>query len=138
MELNKRQEARKEEKMDVERTMELNKRYEDMFLLTASTAGMSPWTRVAHNFYKGMIIDDIEAKMAAAEAAAATPPPKAELAPEGASATSSTTTHASAVSASASASSSVSASASADRAVVVLDGPTSTQDVLSASPNPFF
>ena len=50
--------------------MELNKRRDDMFLLRASTEGMSPRTRAAHNFFKGQILDDIEAKMTAADAAA--------------------------------------------------------------------
>jgi hypothetical protein len=41
-----------------------------MSLLRTSTEGMSPRTRAAHNFFKGQILDDIEAKMAAADAAA--------------------------------------------------------------------
>jgi hypothetical protein len=93
---------------------------------------MSPQTLAAHNFYKGIILGDIEAKMAVDEAAAATPPTEAEPAPAGASATTSVTTHASAASASASAS----ASALVDRAkhdeVVVLDRPTPSQDASSA------
>jgi outer membrane scaffolding protein for murein synthesis (MipA/OmpV family) len=88
-----------------------------------------------HNFYKGMILDNIEAKMAAAEAAAATPPPEATAELAGASATSFASTPASA-------SASASATEQPDRAkhdeVVVLDGPASTQDASSTSPNPFF
>jgi hypothetical protein len=103
---------------------------------------MSPRTRAAHNFYKGMILDDIEAKMAAAEAAAASPSgPEQESTPTDASTTSYASTPASTASASASASVSASATEKAHRAVhdevVVIDGPTSTQDAVSASPNHF-
>jgi hypothetical protein len=41
-------------------------------LLTASMAGMDPRVLAAHNFYKEMILDEIDAKMAAA-ASATTP-----------------------------------------------------------------
>jgi hypothetical protein len=83
--------------------MELKKRKEDMSLLIALTAGMSPRTRAALNFYKGMILDDIEAKMAVAEAAISTPTLEAESAPADASATMSASTLVSVASASASA-----------------------------------
>ncbi|XP_051194162.2 uncharacterized protein [Lolium perenne] len=53
-----------------EEKLELKKRRDDMSLLRASTEGMSPRTRAAHNFFKGQILDDIETKMAAADAAA--------------------------------------------------------------------
>jgi hypothetical protein len=43
--------------------MELKKRKEDFSPLIASTAGMSPRTLAAHNFYKGRILSDIEAEM---------------------------------------------------------------------------
>jgi hypothetical protein len=92
---------------------------------------MTPRTRAAHNFYKGMILDDIQAKITATEAAAATPPPEAVAAPAGASATSSANTPVSA-----------SVTEQPDRAehdkVVVFNGSTSTQDTSSMSPNPFF
>ncbi|KAK1633117.1 hypothetical protein QYE76_007432 [Lolium multiflorum] len=48
-----------------EEKLELNKRRDDMSLLRASIEGISPRTRAAHNFFKGQILDDIEAKMAA-------------------------------------------------------------------------
>jgi hypothetical protein len=118
-----------------EEKTELNKRKEDFALLTASTAGMSPRRLAAHNFYKGMILGDIEAKMAAAEAVAATPPPEAEPTPAGVSATSSATTHASAASASVLASATEQADWVEHDEVVVLDGPTVTQDAPSTSPN---
>ncbi|KAK1644815.1 hypothetical protein QYE76_062620 [Lolium multiflorum] len=51
-----------------EEKLELKKRRDDMSLLRTSTEGMSPRTRAAHNFFKGQILDDIEAKMAAADA----------------------------------------------------------------------
>jgi hypothetical protein len=97
----------------------------------------------AQNFYKGMILDDIQTKMAATEEAATIPPPEATTTPAAASATSFASTHVSEL-ASASASTSASASASAmeqaDRAehdkVVLLDDPTSTQDAFSMLPNP--
>ncbi|KAK1630282.1 hypothetical protein QYE76_004597 [Lolium multiflorum] len=125
-----------------EEKMELKKRRDDMSLLRASTEGMSPRTRAAHNFFKGQILDDIEAKMAAAEAvseaatqaAATTPTPEQE--PADASATGSATTPASATT-------TASAAEHAHRAdhdeFIVIDGPTSTQDASSSSvsPNPF-
>jgi hypothetical protein len=95
---------------------------------------------VAHNFFKGQILDDIEGKMAAAEAAAqaaaavATPTPEQE--PADACATTSATTPASS-------SASASAMEHGHRAdhdeFIVIDRPTSTQDAPSASvlPNPF-
>ncbi|KAK1604766.1 hypothetical protein QYE76_028439 [Lolium multiflorum] len=46
-----------------EEKMELKKRRDDMSLLRASTEGMCPQTRAAHNFFKGQILDAIEAKM---------------------------------------------------------------------------
>ncbi|KAK1607577.1 hypothetical protein QYE76_031250 [Lolium multiflorum] len=49
-----------------EEKLELKKRRDDMSLLRTSIEGMSPRTRAAHNFFKGQILDDIEAKMAAA------------------------------------------------------------------------
>jgi hypothetical protein len=52
-----------------EEKLELKKRRDDMSLLRTSTEGMSPRTRAAHNFFKGQILDDIEAKMAAADGA---------------------------------------------------------------------
>ncbi|KAK1693647.1 hypothetical protein QYE76_010344, partial [Lolium multiflorum] len=119
-----------------EEKLELKKRRDDMSLLRASTEGMSPRTRAAHNFFKGQILNDIEAKMAAAEAAAATPTPEQE--PADASTAASAATPASA-SASASATEQTEhAHHRADRdEFIVIDGPTSTQDA-SASPNPFF
>jgi hypothetical protein len=87
----------------------------------------------AHNLFKGQILDVIEAKMAATEAAAqaavAAPTPEQEPADA--------TTPASA-------SASTSATEHIHRAdhdeFIVIDGPTSTQDAPSASPydNPFF
>ncbi|KAK1697704.1 hypothetical protein QYE76_014401 [Lolium multiflorum] len=115
-----------------EEKIELKKRKDDMSLLTASTEGMSPRTRVTHNFFKGQIIGDIEAKMAAAEAAAATPTPEQE--PADASAT----TYAIApASASASASATEHAHRTDHDEFVVIDGPTSTQDAPLVSRNPF-
>jgi small-conductance mechanosensitive channel len=113
--------------------MELKKRKDDMSLLRAPIEGMSPRTRTTHNFFKGQILDDIEAKMAAAQAAASTPTPEQE--PADAFATASASTPASAY---------VLASEHAHRTdhdeVAVIDGPASTQDapLASASPKPFF
>jgi hypothetical protein len=45
---------------------------EDFLLLTASMIGMDPRVPAAHNFYKDMILDEIDAKMATA-ASASTP-----------------------------------------------------------------
>jgi hypothetical protein len=87
--------------------------------------------RAAHNFFKGRILDDIDAKMAAAEAATqiAVATPTSEQEPADASATTSASTPAS-------------ATEHAHRAdhdeVIVIDGPTPTQYAPSASPNPFF
>jgi hypothetical protein len=116
-----------------EEKMELKKRMDDMSLLSASTEGISPRTRVAHNFFKGHTLDAIEAKIAAAQAAAAAPTPEQE--PADASATTP-----------ASASASTSATEHAHRTdhdeFIMIDGPTSTRDAPSASaspnPNPFF
>jgi hypothetical protein len=77
---------RKTEKMD------LKKRKEDFSPLTALTVEMDLWTMVAHNYYKGMILNEIDVKIVAAEAATATPPPEAAAAPAGASATTSGST----------------------------------------------
>jgi hypothetical protein len=115
--------------------MELKKRRDDMSL-RASTEGMSPQRRAAHNFFKGQILDAIEAKMAATEAAAqavaAAPTPEQE--PADAAATSSATTPTSA-------SASTSATKHAHRAdhdeFIVIDGPTSTQDAPSVSASPY-
>ncbi|KAK1667058.1 hypothetical protein QYE76_055217 [Lolium multiflorum] len=112
--------------------MELKKRKEDMSLLTASIAGMSLRTRAVHNFYKGMILDDIEAKRAAAEAAEATPPLEQEPAPADTSATASASIPVSAASASASASAMEQAHQAEYDEFIVIDGPTSTQDAPSA------
>jgi hypothetical protein len=106
--------------------MELKKQKEDMSLLTASTAEMSPRTRAAHNLYKGMILNDIESKMLAAEAAAATPPPEKEPAPADASATALASTPVLVASASASASATEQAHRAERDKVIVIDGPTST------------
>jgi hypothetical protein len=133
---------RQEEKMD------LKKCKEDFSMLTASTVGMDPRTLAAHSYYKVMILDEIDAKIAAAEAAATTLPPEAVLAPAGAlaspaaSATTGASTTASASTlASATAATSVSPTEHPDRAehneVVMLDGPASIQDVSSSSPNCF-
>jgi hypothetical protein len=121
-----------------EEKMEFKKRKEDMSLLTASTAGMFPRARAAHNFYKGIILDDIEAKMATAEAAASTSPPEQEPALADTSATMSASTPASAVSASASASPTEQTHRGENDEVIVISGPTSTQDAPTTSPNPFF
>jgi hypothetical protein len=114
-----------------EEKLELKKRRDDMSLLRTSTEGMSPRTRAAHNFFKGQILDDIEAKMAAADAAALAAAAQQEQADA-----SSTATPASA---SASATEQTHhAQEQADRdEVVVLDGPASTQDT-TPSTNPFF
>jgi hypothetical protein len=47
--------------------MKPKKRKEDFSLLTASIVEMFPQTLAAHNFYKDMILDGIQAKMAATE-----------------------------------------------------------------------
>jgi hypothetical protein len=99
---------------------------------------MSPRARAAHNFYKGIILDDIEAKMATAEAAASTSPPEQEPALADTSATMSASTPASAVSASASASPTEQTHRGENDEVIVISGPTSTQDAPTTSPNPFF
>jgi hypothetical protein len=114
-----------------EEKLELKKRRDDMSLLRTSTEGMSPRTRAAHNFFKGQILDDIEAKMAAADAAALAAAAQQEQADA-----SSTATPASA---SASATEQTHhAQQQADRdEVIVLDGPASTQDT-TPSRNPFF
>jgi hypothetical protein len=102
----------------------VKKRKEDFMLLTASAAGMDLRVLAAHNFYRDMILNEINAKMAVA-ASPSTP----ALASASAS-TPATTSMSSAAMASASL---------IDRAeVVVLDGPTPTQEAPSASPNPFF
>jgi hypothetical protein len=49
----------------------VHKRKEDFLLLTASMADMDPWVLAAHNFYKDMILDEIDTKMAAAALAPA-------------------------------------------------------------------
>nr|XP_051203983.1 uncharacterized protein LOC127317464 [Lolium perenne] len=120
-----------------EEKLELKKRRDDMSLLRTSTEGMSPRTRAAHNFFKGQILDDIEAKMAAADAAAlaAASASAAAAAQQEQADASSTATPASA---SASATEQTHhAQEQADRdEVVVLDGPSSTQDT-TTSPNPF-
>nr|XP_051190051.1 uncharacterized protein LOC127303349 [Lolium perenne] len=120
-----------------EEKLELKKRRDDMSLLRTSTEGMSPRTRAAHNFFKGQILDDIEAKMAAADAAAlaAASASAAAAAQQEQADASSTATPASA---SASATEQTHhAQEQADRdEVVVLDGPASTQDT-TPSPNPF-
>jgi hypothetical protein len=121
-----------------EENMELKKCKDDMSVLTGSTEEMSPRTRVAHNFFKGQILDDIEAKMAAAEAAATTPSPEQEPTPARASAIMFSSTPASAASASASASMTEQAHRAENDEVVMINGPTSTQDAPLASSNPFF
>jgi hypothetical protein len=123
-----------------EEKLELKKRRDDMSLLRTSTEGMSPRTRAAHNFFKGQILDDIEAKMAAADAAAlaAASASAAAAAQQEQADASSTATPASA---SASATEQTHhAQEQADRdEVVVLDGPASTQDTTpSTNPFPFF
>jgi hypothetical protein len=69
--------------------MKLKKRKYDFSLLTASRVGMDPRTLAAHNYYKVMILDEIDTKITAAKAVAATPPPEAASAPAGASTTTS-------------------------------------------------
>ncbi|KAK1660761.1 hypothetical protein QYE76_048920 [Lolium multiflorum] len=76
--------------------MELKKRKDDISLLTMSTEGMSPQTRAAHNFFKGQILDNIEAKMAVAEAATVAATLTPEQAPVDTSAIASASTPASA------------------------------------------
>jgi hypothetical protein len=46
---------------------------EDFSLLTASTVGMDPRMLAAHNYYNVMILDEIDAKIVAVEAAAENP-----------------------------------------------------------------
>jgi hypothetical protein len=48
----------------------LKKRKEDFLLLTASTVIMDPRVLTTHNFYKDMILDEIDAKMAVESAPA--------------------------------------------------------------------
>ena len=102
---------------------------------------MSPRTRAAHNFFKGQILDDIEAKMAAADAAAdaaaqaaaAAAIATAEQEPADAS---STATPSSAYATAAKETEHAQHQADRDD-VIVIDGPASTQDT-SPSTNPFF
>jgi hypothetical protein len=47
----------------------VKKRKEHFMLLTASADDMDPWVLPAHNFYKDMILDKIDTKMAAAVSA---------------------------------------------------------------------
>jgi hypothetical protein len=61
--------------------MKLKKHKENFSMLTASTVGIDPQTLEVQNYYKIMILDEIDAKIAAAEVAAATPPPEAAAAP---------------------------------------------------------
>jgi hypothetical protein len=42
----------------------MKKHIEDFMLLTTSTVGMDSWVQVDHNFYKDMILNEIDAKMA--------------------------------------------------------------------------
>jgi hypothetical protein len=42
----------------------VKKRKENFMILTASTAEMDPRVLAVHNFYKVMILDEIDAKMA--------------------------------------------------------------------------
>ena len=130
--------------LEKERTT-TKKRKDDFMLLTASTAGMDARVMEARNYYKDMILAEIDAKIAAAAAAAATPPAAAPSAGASASGSDSTPPTASASTpASASASPPATASASpteqpdGDAEVVVLDGPTATRDAPSFPPNPFF
>lgn len=125
--------------LEKERTT-TKKRKDDFMLLTASTAGMDPRVMAAHNYYKDMILAEIDAKIAAAAAAPATSPAAAPSA--GASASASTPASASASSpATASADRPATASASPteqpDGDAVLLDGPTVTQDAPPFSSNPF-
>jgi hypothetical protein len=117
-----------------EEKLELKKRRDDMSLLRTSTEGMSPRTRAAHNFFKGQILNAIEAKMAAADAAALAAAAAAQQEQADASST------ATPASASASATEQTHhAQEQADRDEVVLDGPASTQDTTpSTNPCPFF
>ncbi|XP_071676391.1 uncharacterized protein [Lolium perenne] len=118
-----------------EEKLELKKRRDDMYLLRASIEGMSPRTRAAHNFFKGQILDDIEAKMATADAAVQEAAAAATAAEEPAAA-SSTATPSSAYATAAE--QTEHAHHQADRGeVIVIDGPASTQDT-SPSTNPFF
>ena len=128
--------------LEKERTT-TKKRKDDFMLLTASTAGMDPRVMAAHNYYKDMILAEIDAKIAAAAAAPATSPAAAPS--EGAFASASTPASASASSpATASADRPATASASpteqpdGDAEVVLLDGPTVTQDAPPFSSNLFF
>ncbi|KAM3036595.1 hypothetical protein ACUV84_030328 [Puccinellia chinampoensis] len=101
-------------------------------LLTASTAVMDARVLAAHNYYKDMILGEIDAKIAAASAAR----PAAEDAAASATGSASTPASASACTpTSAPTSTPATASASpteqAEAEVVILDGPVS-------SPYPFF
>jgi hypothetical protein len=81
---------RKEEKIKIK------KHKEDFSMSTTSTVGMDPRTLATHNYYKGMILDGIHAKILVAEATAATLPPEAAVEPAGVLATTSASTPASA------------------------------------------
>jgi predicted secreted acid phosphatase len=96
---------------------------------------MSPGTRGAHNFFKCQILDDIEAKMAAANAAAQEAAAAATAAQESAD-TSSIATPSSAYATAAEQTEHAQHQADRDE-VIVIDGPASTQDT-SPSTNPFF
>jgi hypothetical protein len=97
---------------------------------------MDPWVLAVHNFYKAMILDEIDAKMAAATASASTstPAPEAAAASADASATTSGSTAVSAsvstpTSASVSSPATTSTSSTKQAEVALLNGPTSTQHV---------
>jgi hypothetical protein len=54
---------KQEEKMLIEKErVAMKKRKEDFMLLTALTVGRDPQVLVAHNFYKDMILNEIDAK----------------------------------------------------------------------------
>jgi hypothetical protein len=102
--------------------------------------GMDPRVLVAHNFYKDMIHDEIDAKMAAT-ASASTPASAFATTPAMTSATASASTPVMALASTPTTTSgSTRAMASVvDRAEFVgLDGPAPTQEAPPASPNPFF
>jgi hypothetical protein len=138
---------KQEEKMLIEKErVAVKKCKEDFLLLTASMIGMDPRVLVAHNFYKDMIHDEIDAKMAAtasapAAASASTPASASATTPATASATASASTPVMALASTpmmTSGSTPAMASA-ADRAEFVgLDGPAPTQEAPPVSPNPFF
>jgi hypothetical protein len=92
---------------------------------------MDPRMLVVHNYYKVMILDEIDAKNCVGRSSGSNPTSG------GASATASSSTPASS-----SASALASSMGQPDRAehdeVIVLNGPTSTQDVPSSPPNYFF